>query len=721
MSDSHRASLSKHLVNRETQTVTSPFFQQELFNMKKDQLKLKQEESLYKFQYSLQNVEHLVSAINGNDETIRNKGKVIRSSHRFQSLIQSLKDQIETNSQYAKTRREQKFIVEQFMRSLAYAIDPASRYGRNIKGSKEPLYSHQKYEHSIKHGSAIFVHPVQVNLSNSEVSEEDEQQEFELIYTYDNILYLMNDTNILKISGFKPDQLFNGNQIQIFNRKNSIGHITIQESPHLNEEEDDDNQAMPPHFHIIEPITETNRMSFLIHVLNGSTANDRMNLKLLVNPYDFSFIDVMLSIPQLPFEEIRDLVIFMYKENYLSAYINSKLCQFLYYSRGHFNNGDQSRQIESAREENGKTHIRVNVKTNAASKQQRAREWPDLLGRLITLLDHQWFIDMAHQIENLDLPFVIKNIVQSEASPSKKSKTQITYMNPLAQYVMGIILDEYECQQRGDTTEFLWEFLCKSVFANLYMRKYDSDQKMRHKLEALYLGTKDKPQTSKTRSNTRKVVNQLIDLSNNQSIAQVLEELNSNTKSKTTFLKKFNSQDFLMKVITAHQNDILHILRNIPYTTEEASPLFFPIILEVRDALYALEQGKEIIVTSPTIESPIVSDVLIEEEEEKIVVKKKKVTRKQPKRATSCKTEIKEKTVTKTQKRIIEPAIPQYHQLQQSSDDLEYSLSGSSGKLSKPRSSSVNNNPKKKAKSKKPVKMQPNKVRKLQLDSEDEN
>lgn len=106
-------SLSRILINEETQTTISPYTDPQVFNINSDKIKLDLENSLYQFKYSVEEVERLVSAVNGSDISIRNKGKVISpKSKRFNKLLDSLKKQIQTNSRYLHTHREQKILID---------------------------------------------------------------------------------------------------------------------------------------------------------------------------------------------------------------------------------------------------------------------------------------------------------------------------------------------------------------------------------------------------------------------------------------------------------------------------------------------------------------------------------------------------------------------------------------------------------------------------------
>lgn len=595
-------SLSRILVNEETQTSVSLYTDPQVFSTTSDKMKLDVENSLYRFKYSIEEVERLVSAVQGDDISIRNKGRIISTkSKRFNKLLESLKKQIQSNSRYLHTYREQKILTERLIRSLAYAIDPASRRGKNKQSSHRiPLFSHQKYEHPMKLGCASLFYEDPEPFGN-------ENKDFDLVFSYQNSLCLLNNSYIFVFDRISPDSLITSQEIPIIYRKQPFGSIILydysedagNDKKPINEEKED----FFVHHKVIMPIIDDDRTLYIVHGLGGSDSGSgqEINLKTLVNPYDFSFIDIILSIPRLTSSEATNFLIFLYKENYLSAYVRSKLCQFLYENR--VPEKDIESETISVKRNRKSTRVKVNLKKDLITNSLKSREWPELLGRFITLLDHPWFIEAAHRMESLELPQVVKSIAKSSdgrfadsrsAKSSASTSNPVSPINSAAQYLLGIILWEYEGLEYGDTTEFVWEFLCKSVFTNLYLNKNDerSIQK-RQKLEALYLGTKEKPSTSKTRIVTQKAVERISNIIRNTKLDDIItrKSLSSSPKSKSKSPKSpvesFNSPKFLLSLIKNHRDEIITVLKNIPRITEEASPLFYPIALEVRDALYS--------------------------------------------------------------------------------------------------------------------------------------
>lgn len=596
-------SLSRILINEETQTTISPYIDPQVFNISSDKMKLDLENSLYQFKYSVEEVERLVSAVNGSDISIRNKGKVISpKSKRFRKLLDSLNKQIQTNTRYLHTHREQKILIERLIRSLAYAIDPASRHSTSRQNQRIPLFAHQKYEHSMKLGCAsiFFDDPQPFG---------DENKDFELVYTYQNNLCLMNNSYIFIFDNISPDSLISGKETPIAYRKHSFGSIILYDYP---EEENDEgkqkikeNEDQLPNYRVIMPIIDDDRTLYLVHGLGGSDSGSghEINLKTLVNPYDFSFIDIILSIPRLSKTEATNFLVFLYKENYLSAYVRSKLCQFLYENRV----PDIESETLSVKRSSKTTRVKVNLKRDLIQNSLKSREWPELLGRFIALLDHPWFIEAAHRMELLELPQVVKSIAKNSdysqnadsrsiAKSSASTSNPVSPINATAQYLLGIILWEFEELDRGDPSEFVWEFLCKSVFSNLYLNKYDEKSiQKRQKLEALFLGTKEKPPTSKTRIVTQKAVERIGKMVRSTKLDDIVPSKSSSSSPKSRSksnspkspVESFNSHKFLLSLIQNHKDEIITVLKNIPRTTEEASPLFYPIALEVREAFFS--------------------------------------------------------------------------------------------------------------------------------------
>lgn len=596
MSD-NQFSLSRILINEETQTSVSLYTDPQVFNINSDKNKLDVENSLYQFKYSIEDVERLVSAVHGNDVSNRNKGRIIRpKSKRFNKLLTSLRKQIQTNSRYLHTHREQKILVERLIRSLAYAIDPASRKGKSKQNQRIPLFAHQKYEHSMKLGAASLF------FENSQTFG-DENKDYDIVFSYQNSLCLINDSYIFVFDSVSPNSLVSGKEFPIAYRKNSFGSLILYDYQSEGEDgqpKNEENESVFANQRVIMPIIDDDRTLYLVHALGGSDSGDgqEINLKTLINPYDFSFIDVVLSIPRMTSSEATNFLIFLYKENYLSAYVRSKLCQFLYENRV------PDKEIESetlsVKRSSKTTQVKVNLKKDLITNSLKSREWPELLGRFISLLDHNWFIEAAYRMEHLELPQVVKSIAKSSdknsdsKSAAKSASNPVSSINSVAQYLLGIILWEFEELDRGDSSEFIWEFLCKSVFANLYLNKNDEKSiQKRQKLEALFLGTKEKPATSKTRIVTQKAVERIGKTVRSIRLDDILPKKLQSPKSKSksntpkSIVETFNSHKFLLSLIKNHRDEIITILKNIPRTTEEASPLFYPIALEVRDALYS--------------------------------------------------------------------------------------------------------------------------------------
>ena len=479
--------ISGQLVHAETQTTTS-LESSGLFNFENDWARLN-DETPVDFQFKAENVERLVSAVQGDDESIRQKGRVLNPYiRRFHQLIRSLQNQIQQRT-VAGTRKEHAELAERLVKQLARAIDPASRHAKDVN-----MFSHQKYESPIKVGRATLI------------QEDREPTEFTAIYNYNGTLFLTNERMVLRFDNVRPQSLVAGEDILITNKKITFGMMRFADGDEESEEQ--------PNLSVMEPVTEDDRDFFLIQCLGSK--NGKINLKTLVNPYDFSFVDIVLSIPKLSAEEAKGLMSFLYQSNYLSAYVRSKLCQFIY-------------------------------------ERNKSRDWPELLGRFIGLLQHHWMIDSAMKIERLELPQVVKSLAT---------------LGPHATFLLNIIFTEFEGLERGDLVEFVWEFLCKSVFTNLCLGNDENSVKRRKRLDALYQGTKEKAADCKTRIITQRTIEKI-----------------RNNQDYQPPPKTFSLSDFLHNIILDHPDEILIILKNIPRTKDEASPLFYPIALEVRDAL----------------------------------------------------------------------------------------------------------------------------------------
>ncbi|OHS96266.1 hypothetical protein TRFO_37565 [Tritrichomonas foetus] len=501
---------TKKLVNVEVQTlasVTTP----DLFDFSADQQQVEQQR-IDHFQYDKESVERLVSAVQGEDESVRTKYRVVNNrTRRFRTLIQSLKNQIE---QYSRnlTEREANEIAERLVRELAYAIDPASRHGKMTS-----LFSHQKYEHPLKIGQAKFTHSGSTPVN------------FDVIYSFNENLYMTNHDTTLYFQHVESRKLVPGEPIQLLYKAEQLGKVTLSNGNYPSDEN--------PNLNEIGPVDDDEKQAFMIRGFGSQS--ETMNLKSLINPYDFSFVDVALSLPRLNEKEATDMMTYLYRLGFLSAFIRSKVCQFIY-------------------------------------ERNSVRVWPELLGRLISLLDTEWFEVSTKQMDRCELPTVIKNLAK---------------LNPPAMYVFNIMLEEFHGMERGDDVEFVWEFLCRSMFINDFLGSDETSNRKRKQFESLFIQTRDKPATSKTRTIT----------------SNVIEAIQQRGSSYRVPSKRFNPNDFLTGLITSHPEEIVVVLKNIPRKNEEASPLFFPLALEVREQLQAFNEFEAF--DSSASETGIISNV----------------------------------------------------------------------------------------------------------------
>ena len=495
--------------NAEVQTYAS-VATPELFDFQSDDLQVEKQRPAH-FEYKPDAVEKLVSAVQGDDEEVRAKYRVLNvRTRRFRQLVQSLRNQIDRSSRN-KGEKEQNEIYERLIREMARAVDPASRHCRN-----QPVFNHQKYENPIKLGLGKLTKSGQAPL------------DFNAIYSFNEELVLENNDTVLYFEPISADTFVANKPIKVLYKNEPYGNLTLADA--------DFKVRNNPTITKLDRVNDDTKTLFLFRGFGSN--NDSINLKTLINPYDFSFVDIVLSLPRLNQEEATNLLIYLYRSGYLSAFIRAKICQFIY-------------------------------------ERKTPRIWPELLGRFISLLDKKWFEDVGKIMERCELPNAVK---------------ALSKMNQCAMFVMNIVIDEFTGMNRGDIVEFVWELLCKSMFMNNYLGIDEINVSKRRQFDSLYQQTLDKPPESKTRALT----------------ANIVEAIQQRSNYKVPS-KRFSPSEFLQNLITGHPYEIVIALKNIPRKGPEASPLFYPLALEIKEALESYNEFENF--DSQPDESGIVSNV----------------------------------------------------------------------------------------------------------------
>lgn len=503
MSSSYNVNLIRK--NLKTQTDISIYENSELFDTNNDDQDIPSQVPP-NFQYESEQVEKLVAAVQGDDETVRKKYRLLNDrARRFRALIQSLKDQIDHHSRGLE-EDELGEMKRRLIRQLAYSIDPASRHSK-----RKNLFEHQKYDQPIVVGNANYISSYNGNDNSLNIL--FQSSEFDAIYNFNGNLYLTDDNAIYYINHVPGQRLTANRPILLSNEGETIGKVTLSNAT--------TKRSVLP----MGPVSDDDKLSCIVKSLGFDS---EINLKSLISAYDFSFIDVILSLPRLSQQQAENLLIYLYRYNFLSAYVRSKICHFI-------------------------LHIGGNISQ---------KPWPELLGRFISLLSPEWFQKSSNIIDTLDSKVII-NVI-----------TTLKELNPVAKFLFCIIVDEFTGMDRGDIVDFIWCFLYLSIFMNKYLGSDKRSQEIRQQLNTFVQLLRAKPQGSNTRTNTTKIIN-MINNGNNYQVPRT----------------HFNPSVFLQDLFTSYGADIITILRAIPRTKEEASPLFFPLVLEI---IEALEQFDEI-------------------------------------------------------------------------------------------------------------------------------
>ena len=476
--------VSKRLTNAVSQTSIS-FSTKSHFDISRDATILA-EEARPAFAYSADAVAHLVSAVQGSDEDVRKKCRVLNTRNgKVRALIDSLQGQIDKlDSNASKPEIRQKMIQE-----LAEAMDPASRH-RMAPSMFDRAYPDR---------------PIRVAEGNFTKTGSG-QVKVDALLTRSGVLSIITNDEIWQIEGISADQVQQGKDLQCSLKGDLAGTLKFTK---VSEAKD--------------PQTEM-----------------KLNFKQIVNAYDFSFVDIALSIPSLTSEEATGLLACLTRQKFLSGYLRAKVCELLL---------------------------------------RQKFSWPDMIGRFIETLDPEWVRDVGKQARDLNVSPVISKLQE---------------LKPEAKHVLAIALEIFDGMKRGDVAVFLWTVLWHGVFMNKYLGRDSESEKVRSNMSRLVETLKGKPEDSKPRTVTRAIAKKLI---------------KENKFSLGKDAKKVGYPD----IFSNHSDEIAELMKAYPGTKREASPLYFPLVLEIQEALESPENdyygNSDLIISAVGTGSDRLSDV----------------------------------------------------------------------------------------------------------------
>ena len=476
--------VSKRLTNVRSQTTIS-FSTKSHFDISRDATILA-EEARPAFAYSADAVAHLVSAVQGSDEDVRKKFRVLNTRNgKVRALIDSLQGQIDKlDSNAAKPELCQKMIQE-----LAEAMDPASRHRMSVS-----MFDRAFPDRPVRTAEGSFTKTGAA------------QVKVDALLTRSGVLSIVTDEEIWQIDGISADQVQQGKELQCSIKGDLAGKLKFTKVA----------EARDPQ------------------------AEMKLNFKQIVNAYDFSFVDIALSIPSLTVEEANGLLACLTRQKFLSAYLRAKVCELLL---------------------------------------RQKFSWPDMIGRFIETLDPEWVRDVRGQARELNVRLVISKLEE---------------LKPEAKHVLAIALEIFDGMKRGDVAVFLWTVMWHGVFMNKYLGRDSESEKVRSNMSQLVETLKGKPEDSQQRSVTRAVAEKLI---------------KENKFSLSKDAKKIGYAD----IFANHSDEIAELMKAYPGTKREASPLYFPLVLEIQEALESPENdyygNSDLVISAVGTGSDRLSDV----------------------------------------------------------------------------------------------------------------
>ena len=252
-------------------------------------------------------------------------------------------------------------------------------------------------------------------------------------------------------------------------------------------------------------------------VLENLCVSEEKELKTLLTKDDISFIDVILSIPSLTSDDANDLMMIMHHRGLLYPYVRSKVCKIL---------------LDTPLKE---------------------KEWPELLGRLIFLLDPKWCFTNASLLKRNDAMSVLRHIKN---------------LNGGALYALQTALSALKEIKGSDVVLFMWNLIFLCILPNATYGNKEHGAELKKKMDQMWIELKKKKPESRTRSTTQESID----------FVMSLKEFDLNEPICT-------EDNFFGMILATHLDEVLSIFELIPYGKEESSPLFYPVVLAIEAAL----------------------------------------------------------------------------------------------------------------------------------------
>jgi hypothetical protein len=170
----------------------------------------------------------------------------------------------------------------------------------------------------------------------------------------------------------------------------------------------------------------------------------------LLNAYDLSFIDIIMSIPKLTQREAFDVCRLLLKTQFLFPWLRAKVTEMLY-----------------------KTNMNI------------APDWPESLGRMTERLNQDLFRELRESVVSR------QNISAVLAGLERATPLSLFLLSQVFE-IMGNL-----GFQKNEVVDFLWDLLFRPAFLNDYISRDVEKQRL---MQRIAVALKKKPDDSRTRS-----------------------------------------------------------------------------------------------------------------------------------------------------------------------------------------------------------------------------
>lgn len=356
---------------------------------------------------------------------------------------------------------------------------------------------------------SLFTHPIQLPYAIVDTMLQvngslEGPKPFTAIFSLDGTLSLINDTDTYQCKIELWDRIEPGREINLIMNDQSFGRIRILEQ--------------------VEPIT-FERVPRPLYESIGFDAEDK--LIEIIRPDDTSFIDVVLSIPSLAPKDANDLLAILHSKKLLSPYLRSKVCAL---------------QLVDP---------------------TQPRNWPELLGRFMFLLDPKWTYANLPLLRNNDVMAIFRHIKDMKGG---------------ALYVLQTALFALDEIKGSDPIIFFWTLIFMSLLQNATLANPEHAVKLKNKMMQMWKELQKKAADSNTRKLTREIIDHVKNIRQFQLGAVVHQEL-----------------EFIKLMLIEHKDEIFKIMAAIPYRREESHPLYFPVVLALETAIVQARRHEDFI------------------------------------------------------------------------------------------------------------------------------